>query len=409
MELLRPAARLTTSCLRAAHISQFIGTFDLEFVDGSSWKVKRRRRQQQQQRQRRRSYKEEKKKKKQCCHKELRTRLASDKIIQLRRQSNYYGEKQFRARVRDEVEKLRNELDAAVQGAQIMAKCGQSMSNNIRNSHDTNRTRSRTYYLEHCADSRSMIVAIDLSGAASIHTNFLKYVGEVLRKVMRYFYQMLLNFYIEYLFDVNIHGVSARSQLAKLISESTAYIYTEERRIAAGSSYINSCTFRKCLAAAFLPRQQHEKEDSIASTGQLSLAPIAAEDKRCARSPSELGRNLRVPPRRIADCVILRSRDRCRIDTDRARELASALRLSAFQDKYEGCACWICTTFDDAAHILYVLCILRVSRHRTLAGRAVSWASRPASPAAESAPVDLSHLRTAAKREKKKAVKSLRA
>ncbi|CAB0041686.1 unnamed protein product [Trichogramma brassicae] len=36
-------------------------------------------------------------------------------------------------------------------------------------------------------------------------------------------------------------------------------------------------------------------------------------------------------------------------------------------------------------------------------------ASRPASPAAESAPVDLSHLRTAAKREKKKAVKSLRA
>ncbi|CAB0043071.1 unnamed protein product, partial [Trichogramma brassicae] len=49
------------------------------------------------------------------------------------------------------------------------------------------------------------------------------------------------------------------------------------------------------------------------------------------------------------------------------------------------------------------------ARHRTLAGRAVSWASRPASPAAESAPVDLSHLRTAAKREKKKAVKSLRA
>ncbi|CAB0034230.1 unnamed protein product [Trichogramma brassicae] len=49
------------------------------------------------------------------------------------------------------------------------------------------------------------------------------------------------------------------------------------------------------------------------------------------------------------------------------------------------------------------------TRHRTLAGRAVSWASRPASPAAESAPVDLSHLRTAAKREKKKAVKSLRA
>uniref|UniRef100_A0ABD2WSN9 Uncharacterized protein n=1 Tax=Trichogramma kaykai TaxID=54128 RepID=A0ABD2WSN9_9HYME len=49
--------------------------------------------------------------------------------------------------------------------------------------------------------------------------------------------------------------------------------------------------------------------------------PIAAEDKRCARSLSELGRNPRVPPRRIADCVILRSRDRCRIDTDRAREL----------------------------------------------------------------------------------------
>ncbi|CAB0043100.1 unnamed protein product [Trichogramma brassicae] len=48
------------------------------------------------------------------------------------------------------------------------------------------------------------------------------------------------------------------------------------------------------------------------------------------------------------------------------------------------------------------------ARHRTLAGRAVSWASRPASPAAESAPVDLSHLRTAAKREKKKAEKNIR-